>query len=41
MGASVPLLPPPQFVDDSDGLDPNLILAGMVAEFEAAAGRTL
>src|SRR5271170_6166301 len=41
MGASVPQLPPPQFVDDSDGLDPNLILADMVAEFEAAAGRTL
>src|SRR5580658_6945441 len=41
MGASVPLLPPPQFVDDSDGLDPNLILADMIAAFEAAAGRTL
>jgi phage-related baseplate assembly protein len=41
MAASIPQLPPPQFVSDSDGLDPNLILADMVAEFEAAAGRTL
>ena len=41
MGASIPQLPPPQFVDDSDGLNPNLILADMVAAFEAAAGRTL
>ncbi len=41
MGASIPQLPVPQFVSDSDGLDPNLILADMVAEFEAAAGRTL
>jgi Baseplate J-like protein len=41
MAASIPQLPPPQFVSDNDGLDPNLILADMVAEFEAAAGRTL
>ncbi|HUN58022.1 MAG TPA: baseplate J/gp47 family protein [Candidatus Binataceae bacterium] len=41
MGASVLQLPPPLFVDDSDGLNPNLILADMVAEFQAAAGRTL
>jgi phage-related baseplate assembly protein len=41
MAASITQLPPPQFVSDSDGLDPNLILADMVAEFEAAAGRTL
>ncbi|MGA2408838.1 MAG: baseplate J/gp47 family protein, partial [Candidatus Binataceae bacterium] len=41
MGASVPQLPAPQFVDDSDGLNPNLILADMIAAFEAAAGRTL
>ncbi len=41
MGAGIPSLPPPVFVDDADGLDPNLILADMIAEFEAAAGRTL
>jgi len=41
MGASLPQLPPPQFVNDSDGLNPNLILADMIAAFEAAAGRTL
>lgn len=41
MGAGIPLLPPPVFVNDPDGLDPNLILADMVAGFEAAAGRTL
>ncbi|MGH7879103.1 MAG: baseplate J/gp47 family protein, partial [Candidatus Binataceae bacterium] len=34
-------MPPPVFVNDADGLDPNLILADMVAEFETAAGRTL
>src|SRR5271166_6080833 len=41
MGAGIPSLPPPVFVNDADGLDPNLILADMVAEFETAAGRTL
>src|SRR5579863_5727174 len=41
MGAGIPLLPPPVFVNDADGLDPNLVLADMVAAFEAAAGRTL
>jgi phage-related baseplate assembly protein len=41
MSAGVPSLPPPVFVNDADGLDPNLILADMIAEFEAAAGRTL
>src|ERR1700684_3968150 len=41
MGAGIPSLPPPVFVDDADGLDPNLILADMIAEFEAAAGRVL
>jgi len=41
MGAGIPSLPPPVFVDDADGLDPNLILADMIAAFEAAAGRTL
>ena len=41
MGAGIPNLPPPTFVNDADGLNPNLILADMVAEFQAAAGRTL
>src|SRR5579871_60984 len=42
MGAAgVPNLPPPQFVNDADGLDPNKILADMVALFESLAGRTL
>ena len=41
MSAGIPSLPPPVFVNDADGLDPNLILADMIAEFEAAAGRVL
>ncbi|HVA80979.1 MAG TPA: baseplate J/gp47 family protein [Candidatus Binataceae bacterium] len=41
MAAGIPSLPPPVFVDDADGLDPNLILADMIAAFETAAGRTL
>ncbi|HLX06019.1 MAG TPA: baseplate J/gp47 family protein [Candidatus Binatus sp.] len=41
MGAGILSLPPPVFVNDADGLDPNLILADMIAEFEAASGRTL
>src|SRR5713101_762002 len=41
MGATIPVLPVPAFVADADGLDPNLILADMIAEFETAAGRTL
>lgn len=41
MGAGITTLPPPQFVNDADGLDPNLILADMISAFEAAAGRTL
>ncbi len=41
MAAGIPALPPPIFVNDSDGLDPNLILADMVAAFQTAAGRTL
>src|SRR5260370_22523285 len=41
MGAGIPSLPPPVFVNDADGLDPNKILADMIAEFEAASGRTL
>jgi phage-related baseplate assembly protein len=35
------MLPAPAFVNDADGLDPKLVLADMIAEFEAAAGRTL
>jgi phage-related baseplate assembly protein len=41
MAAGIPALPPPVFVSDADGLDPNLILADMVAAFQTAAGRTL
>jgi phage-related baseplate assembly protein len=41
MAAGIFALPPPVFVDDADGLDPNLILADMVTAFQAAAGRTL
>ena len=41
MGAGIPNLPPPTFINDADGLSPNLILADMVAAFQAAAGRTL
>ena len=41
MSAGIPSLPPPVFINDADGLDPNLILADMIAEFEAASGRTL
>ncbi|MGH8115480.1 MAG: hypothetical protein ACREPS_10585, partial [Rhodanobacteraceae bacterium] len=41
MGAGIPNLPPPTFINDADGLNPNLILADMVATFQAAAGRTL
>ena len=41
MGTVIPSLAPPVFVNDADGLDPNLILSDMIAEFEAAAGRTL
>ncbi len=41
MGAGIPSLPAPIFVNDQDGLDPNLVLADMVAAFEAASGRTL
>jgi hypothetical protein len=38
---SITGLPAPIFVTDADGLDPNLILADMIASFESAAGRTL
>ncbi len=41
MGAGIPSLPPPIFVNDVDGLDPNNILADMIAEFESASGRIL
>src|SRR6202158_6258124 len=41
MGAGIPNLPPPTFINDADGLSPNLILADMVAAFQAAAGRAL
>ncbi len=41
MGAGIPSLPPPIFVNDGDGLDANKILADMIAEFEAESGRTL
>src|SRR6202795_2026238 len=41
MAAGILALPPPIFVNDADGLDPNLILADMVAAFQTAAGRTL
>jgi len=34
-------LPIPQFVEDADGLDPNLVLNDMIASFQALAGRTL
>jgi phage-related baseplate assembly protein len=37
----LPALPPPTFVNDADGLDPNLVLADQIATFEAETGRTL
>jgi len=41
MSGGITTLPPPQFVNDADGLDPNLLLADMIAAFESAAGRAL
>jgi phage-related baseplate assembly protein len=41
MGSGVPNLPLPAFVNDADGLNPNLILADMISAFQTAAGRTL
>ena len=41
MGQGIPSLPPPVFVSDADGTNPNLILANMISAFEASAGRTL
>ncbi len=32
-GTSISNLPPPVFLSDADGLDPNLILADMIAMF--------
>ncbi|MGH3265042.1 MAG: hypothetical protein ACRDNS_23970, partial [Trebonia sp.] len=40
-GTSISSLPPPVFLSDADGLDPNLILADMIAMFEEVTGRTL
>jgi phage-related baseplate assembly protein len=34
-------LPVPQFVNDTDGLDPNLIRNDMITAYQAATGRTL
>ncbi len=41
MSQGIPMLPPPVFINDSDGLDPNAILTDMIAAFESAAGRKL
>lgn len=41
MGNPVATLPPPQFVTDSDGLDPTAILRDMISQFEQVSGRTL
>jgi len=41
MENGIPSLPPPVFVSDADGTDPNLILADMISAFEASSGRTL
>src|ERR1700733_10066359 len=41
MASGIPSLPPPVFVNDADGTDPNLILADMISAFETSAGRTL
>ncbi len=41
MGNGLPTLPLPKFVNDQNGLDPNLIVADMIAAFETAAGRSL
>ncbi|MDA8051062.1 MAG: baseplate J/gp47 family protein [Rhodospirillales bacterium] len=41
MSNSITSLPPPVFLNDADGLDPNLILADMIAAFQNASGRTL
>ena len=39
--SGVPGLPPPTFLNDADGLNPNLILADMITQFQNAANRTL
>ncbi len=41
MGGAITNLPPPTFVNDADGLNPNRILADMIGAFQTAAGRTL
>jgi phage-related baseplate assembly protein len=41
MGQGIPSLPAPLFISDSDGTNPNLILADMISAFESASGRTL
>ena len=41
MSASITSLPAPVFLNDADGLDPNLILADMITAFQNASGRTL
>lgn len=40
-GTSISSLPPPVFLSDADGLDPNLILSDMITMFETVTGRTL
>ena len=40
-GGGVPTLPAPSFLNDADGLNPNLILADMITAFQSSAGRTL
>jgi phage-related baseplate assembly protein len=41
MGSGMPSLPPPVFVNDADGTDPNAILTDMISAFESSSGRTL
>lgn len=40
-GTSISSLPAPVFLNDADGLDPNLSLANMISMFEQVTGRTL
>jgi phage-related baseplate assembly protein len=39
--AAIAGLPPPVFINDGIGTDPNLVLGAMIAEFESTTGRTL
>lgn len=41
MPSGISALPPPLFVNDADGLDPEAVLNDMIAAFENASGRTL